>query len=416
MVEEINLAEDRKKKLRKILKTSPEKRCDDDIKLIEALVEVNITQSSKTIQDNKFLKQFKGTVKLKELCKYMRIQHFGARETIIQEGDIGETFYIIYSGRVSVYKQQKSEFSDSVIMTHLTELGSGEQFGELALLQKAPRSATVIASIPTDLIVLDKTTYENVIQNLHFYQIDGTIEFFQHLPLFQHLNRNELFSIASKCQYKRFPTNTIILRQDDIPKSVYFIKAGRIKVLKKVDFKIPEEKWQFQNIDYLIQDPSEEDYELELVESKLLEIDDLGNGDVFAEDAIILKQPIKHSIITAIPSEIFMLDMHDFLRLHKLRLFMLKLLTKNSNIFRLTQFRNFERQLRKPQQMPVKFKQKAINKQDQEDAFTEQDVLNTNYLSSVDYIFKAQKQKRNMLEVQHQQQQQQQLQNNNNNN
>ena len=43
----------------------------------------------------------------------------------------------------------------------------------------------------------------------------------------------------------------------------------------------------------------------------------LGNGDVFAEDAIILKQPIKHSIITSIPSEIFMLDMHDFLRLHK---------------------------------------------------------------------------------------------------
>jgi len=41
MVEEINLAEDRKKKLRKILKTSPEKRSDDDIKLIEALVEVN---------------------------------------------------------------------------------------------------------------------------------------------------------------------------------------------------------------------------------------------------------------------------------------------------------------------------------------------------------------------------------------
>ena len=40
MVEEVNLAEDRKKKLRKILKTDPEKRSEDDIKLIEALVEV----------------------------------------------------------------------------------------------------------------------------------------------------------------------------------------------------------------------------------------------------------------------------------------------------------------------------------------------------------------------------------------
>lgn len=89
--------------------------------------------------------------------------------------------------------------------------------------------------------------------------------------------------------------------------------------MKKVDFKIPEEKWQHQNLEYLIRDPSEEDYELELVESKLLEIDDLSNGDVFAEDAIILKTPIRHSIITAIPSEIFMLDMHDFLKLEKVR-------------------------------------------------------------------------------------------------
>ena len=42
MVEEVNLAEDRKKKLRKILKTDPEKRSEEDIKLIEALVEVGL--------------------------------------------------------------------------------------------------------------------------------------------------------------------------------------------------------------------------------------------------------------------------------------------------------------------------------------------------------------------------------------
>ncbi len=42
MVEEFNLAEDRKKILKKILKTDPDQRSEDDIKLIEALVEVNI--------------------------------------------------------------------------------------------------------------------------------------------------------------------------------------------------------------------------------------------------------------------------------------------------------------------------------------------------------------------------------------
>lgn len=42
MEEEINLAEDRRKKLKKILKTEPEERSDDDIRMIEALVEVSI--------------------------------------------------------------------------------------------------------------------------------------------------------------------------------------------------------------------------------------------------------------------------------------------------------------------------------------------------------------------------------------
>jgi hypothetical protein len=42
-------------------------------------------------------------------------------------------------------------------------------------------------------------------------------------------------------------------------------------------------------MDYLIGDPETDDYELELVESKLLEIDDLTNGDTFGEDSILLK-------------------------------------------------------------------------------------------------------------------------------
>lgn len=42
MVEEINLAVDRKKKLKKILKTEPDQRTDDDIRMIENLVEVKL--------------------------------------------------------------------------------------------------------------------------------------------------------------------------------------------------------------------------------------------------------------------------------------------------------------------------------------------------------------------------------------
>lgn len=70
----------------------------------------------------------------------------------------------------------------------------------------------------------------------------------------------------------------------------------------------------------MISDPEEEDYDMGIVKSKLLEIDDLSNGDTFGDDSILLKQPIRHSVVTTIPSEIFMLDLHDFLKLDKVEI------------------------------------------------------------------------------------------------
>jgi hypothetical protein len=64
-----------------------------------------------------------------------------------------------------------------------------------------------------------------------------------------------------------------------------------------------------------MKEPAEEDFENDMVESKLLEIDELFNGDWFGVAACLLKHPIRHSIITTIPTEIFMLDAPDFINL-----------------------------------------------------------------------------------------------------
>ena len=53
------------------------------------------------------------------------------------------------------------------------------------------------------------------------------------------------------------------------------------------------------------------------MESKLLELDELCNGDFFGDDCVILKKPIRHSMITGLPTEIITLDTHDFMALGK---------------------------------------------------------------------------------------------------
>lgn len=47
----------------------------------------------------------------------------------------------------------------------------------------------------------------------------------------------------------------------------------------------------------------------------MLEIDELTNGDCFADYAAILKEPIKYTVITDIPSEVFIVDIGEFITL-----------------------------------------------------------------------------------------------------
>ena len=182
-----------------------------------------------------------------------------------------------------------------------------------------PRSATIVAIEPSDLIVLDKFTYDKIIKGHQLDQIDSITEFFEFFPLFHDLDRTDLLKIATKVIYKILPTNTIIIRQGDYSKSIYFIKTGKVKLLKKVDFKTCEDD-DYDDAELakrLIEDPTQEDEEREMVESKLLEIDELGIGDCFGDSSLIHKMPIEYSVVTFIPTEIFILDQHDFNELDK---------------------------------------------------------------------------------------------------
>lgn len=69
----------------------------------------------------------------------MRIRRYAEREAIINEGEIGDCFYIIHVGKVTIFKKQKLENSDKIVMNRLTDLHSGDSFGELALMQATPR-------------------------------------------------------------------------------------------------------------------------------------------------------------------------------------------------------------------------------------------------------------------------------------
>ena len=68
---------------------------------------------------------------------------------LLREGDLGDAFFVIVSGRAEVTQHG----------TVLRELGPGDWFGELALLRDAPRSASVRAITEGSLVVLDRDSF-----------------------------------------------------------------------------------------------------------------------------------------------------------------------------------------------------------------------------------------------------------------
>lgn len=79
---------------------------------------------------------------------------YDAGAVIVREGEPGVGFYLIAEGEVEVSHDGRS----------LRTLGTGEFFGELALLEETPRTATVTARTPTRCLVLPRWHFRALLQ------------------------------------------------------------------------------------------------------------------------------------------------------------------------------------------------------------------------------------------------------------
>lgn len=82
--------------------------------------------------------------------------HIAAGRTIMKEGDLGQEFAVIISGEADVLKD------GAVIAT----LGPGAFFGEVALLDAVPRTASIIAKTDMTLEVIDRRGFNTLLDDL----------------------------------------------------------------------------------------------------------------------------------------------------------------------------------------------------------------------------------------------------------
>jgi len=80
---------------------------------------------------------------------------------IFREGEPGDALYLIVEGEISVSKGSSVNGNPGV---EIARIGSGEYFGEMALLEDAPRSATIQTVSPSRFLVLQKSDFIQIVQ------------------------------------------------------------------------------------------------------------------------------------------------------------------------------------------------------------------------------------------------------------
>ncbi|HUK42740.1 MAG TPA: cyclic nucleotide-binding domain-containing protein [Candidatus Acidoferrales bacterium] len=85
-------------------------------------------------------------------------KEYAVGETVFLQGDPGKALFIVLSGRILILR------SRNAVEEQVANLERGSYFGELALIDDQPRSASARAAEPTALLILYKSDFDDLIE------------------------------------------------------------------------------------------------------------------------------------------------------------------------------------------------------------------------------------------------------------
>jgi cAMP-dependent protein kinase regulator len=163
------------------------------------------------------------------LMSRLKTEHYRPGQAIIRQGDRGDKFYIVAQGHVEVTQRDERGVSDVV-----NQLDRGDYFGELALLDDAPRSATCRATVPTDVLSLSRDDFAQLVKAQFTLRekVDRSItwtELLRRMPLFAELDAQQVQLIAAQLREETYEPGAVIIRQGEIGETFYVIESGRVQ-------------------------------------------------------------------------------------------------------------------------------------------------------------------------------------------
>jgi cAMP-dependent protein kinase regulator len=227
---------------------------------------------------------------LRALCASATSRWLRAGQTIVEEGTVGHEAFFVGRGDLEVHRRK----SDGAMMV-LARLTNGAIFGEMALLARAPRAASVTATRPSIVIEVKRDALEEIVSD----HPEVATELANHCRerMFENLLRaSDLLSVVPDSQravlVERFTTRIFetkqhIIVQGERPAGLYLIASGEVAVVRREDES----------------------------GSDPLVLSTLGAGDVIGEVAMVLRRKASADVIALHPTITLFLSTEQFMGL-----------------------------------------------------------------------------------------------------
>ena len=197
---------------------------------------------------------------------------------LVEEGSTGDEAYFVARGELDVQKAPSKAGAGPIALAHL---GSGALFGEMALLSRAPRTASVVATVPCLVLVATKADLDRVVSAAPSVGREFA-EFCRRRMLENLMRTNFILRAASPAErpalVERFSIRTFeagekIVTQGTQPEGLHLLALGEVAVVH--------------------QDPSDG---TNTVVAKL------GPGEVVGEVALVLRRPAITDVVASSPT------------------------------------------------------------------------------------------------------------------
>ncbi|CAK4741028.1 unnamed protein product [Aphanomyces euteiches] len=148
----------------------------------------------------------------------MAEMHVDAGNTIIEQNDHGDKFYVLEKGTC--------EFLVNGI--HVGDVGAGGHFGELALIYDAPRAATVRATSDCLLWTLGRNEFRTIQAQASEDSLAKRSHWLRNVPLLSTLSARQLSLLNRALEVVKFEDGDTIVKQGSVGDAFYIIAQGTV--------------------------------------------------------------------------------------------------------------------------------------------------------------------------------------------